>query len=192
MIQALAEPISWRGSVLDLFRQTARGAHPFLLWSGTADEGRGRWSLMGSDPFRTWSAAGGEDDQEDPFTVVAELAAAYRVELLPSLPFAGGLVGYLGHECLRHVERVAVHPAVATDPPDAWFGLYASAVAVDHQEGQVWLVATGLPERDPSLRKECALRQLQSLRRRMAAPIPQPQHWEPQPGPLPSRLPERT
>ncbi len=183
-MQALVEPILWDGSILELFRRTARGRHPFLLWSGTAAQGRGRWTLMGSDPFRTWSA----DEAEDPFSVVSELVAAYPATVPAPLPFAGGLVGYLGHECLRHVEQVAVHPAAPLDPPDAWFGLYSSAIVVDHQENKTWLVATGLPESEPARREERAREQLERLRRRIATRVAAARSWEPHPGPLRSSL----
>ena len=61
--EPLVEPIHWDGSLLELFRRVARGRHPFLLLSGTAGSGRGRWTLMGSEPFQVWSAA----ENRDPF-----------------------------------------------------------------------------------------------------------------------------
>jgi para-aminobenzoate synthetase component 1 len=115
---------------------------------------------MGSEPFQVWSAA----DNQDPFAAIQQMLAAYPTLPARQLPFAGGLVGYLGYECLRHVERVAVRPRAPSDPADAWFGLYASAVLVDGRTGKGWLVSTGLPEQDETRRRARARQDLQRLR----------------------------
>jgi para-aminobenzoate synthetase component 1 len=179
--EPLVEPFHWDGSLLELFRRVARGRHPFLLLSGTACSGRGRWTLMGSDPFDVWSAG----DGEDPFPALQSLLAAHAILPAQRLPFAGGLVGYLGYECLQHVERVPVH---ASDLPAAWFGLYGSAVVVDGRMGKAWMVSTGLPEREPELRRRRARDNLARLRSWLAEPLPAPAGAEPLTGPLESSL----
>ena len=118
------EPFAWEGSTTGLFRRLASGRHPFLLMSGDPAAARGRWSVMGADPFRTWELA--PDGKTDPFRAVGELLARYPTAEAPGVPFAGGLVGYLGYECLRFVERAPVRMAEPGDPPDAWFGAYAT------------------------------------------------------------------
>jgi len=158
--EPLVEPLQWDGSLLELFRRVARGRHPFLLLSGTARSGRGRWTLMGSEPFQVWSAA----ENDDPFAAIQQMLTAYRSLPAQRLPFAGGLVGYLGYECLQHVERVAVRPRDPSDPADAWFGLYASAVIVDGRTGRGWLVSTGWPEQDEARRRTRARQDLARLR----------------------------
>ncbi len=182
--EPLVEPIHWDGSLLELFRRVARGRHPFLLLSGTAGSGRGRWTLMGSEPFQVWSAA----ENRDPFAAIQQMLTAYPTLPAQQLPFAGGLVGYLGYECLRHVENVAVRPRAASDPADAWFGLYASAVVVDGRTGEGWLVSTGLPEQDETRRRARAGQDLQRLRDWIGSPLPDSQDSRPLPGTLCSSL----
>jgi len=158
----LVEPLDWPGSPLDLFRRIAAGRNPFLLLS---DGRRGRWTLMGCDPFRVDTAGAG--DREDPFAAVGRLLAEHPTAPAGDLPFVGGLVGFLGYECLRFVESVETRPADAGDPPDAWFGAYASAILLDHRDGRGWIVASGLPERDHASRRDAALRDVARLRERI-------------------------
>ncbi len=182
--EPLVEPIQWDGSLLELFRRVARGRHPFLLLSGSARSGRGRWTLMGSEPFQVWSAA----ENHDPFAAIQQMLTAYPTLPAQQLPFAGGLVGYLGYECLRHVENVAVRPRAASDPADAWFGLYASAVVVDGRTGEGWLVSTGWPEQDETRRRGRARQELQRLRDWVGSRLPDSQDSRPLPGALRSSL----
>ena len=72
--------------------------------------------------------------------------AAYRVpgpEELPALPgFVGGLVGYFGYDCVRHIEPRLCHAPVA-DPvgmPDLWLTLSQTVVVFDNLRDTVFLV----------------------------------------------------
>jgi para-aminobenzoate synthetase component I len=169
----LVELLRWDGSVLELFRRVSHGTrHPFLLFSGTAPSGQGRWTILGADPFHLWSASGGQESSEDPFECVARLASSYPVVPRQGLPFLGGLVGYLGYECLRYVERVPVRPRENDEPPDAWFGLYGWAVIVDGRSQEAWMVATGWPESNPARRRVRAREDLERLRTRCTTARP--------------------
>ncbi len=106
--EPLVEPLDWRGSALDLFRRISRGRHPFLLLSGTASSPRGRWTLMGCDPFRTWSAQAGAG-KDDPFTTVGRLLSRYPTAETGGLPFVGGLVASIWNLVLEVVGFAAVH-----------------------------------------------------------------------------------
>ncbi|UCC61111.1 MAG: aminodeoxychorismate synthase, component I, partial [Dehalococcoidia bacterium] len=91
--------------------------YSFFLDSGM-DPGRlGRYSFMGSDPFLIMSSRGGEiillgpEDENvisgNPFDVLGELLAKYRIESNPTaLPFTGGAVGYLGYDLGRFIEKL--------------------------------------------------------------------------------------
>ena len=169
--EPLVEPIRWDGSPLELFRRIARGRHPFLLLSGGPPENGGRWAIMGSDPFRVWSL-GSEDSAPDPFEAVARLADRYPTQPCPPLPFVGGLVGYLGYECLRFVESVPVRAPGPGDPPDAWFAAYGSGVLLDVRDGSGWIVATGWPEEDVARRRDRARQDCDRLHERLQESLP--------------------
>jgi para-aminobenzoate synthetase component 1 len=169
--EPLVERIDLGGDPIDRFRRLAGGHRPFLLLSGTAAEGRGRYSILGCDPFAVWSppAAGG-----DPFAALEQLARRFPTAAAGDLPFAGGLVGYLGYECCRFVEAVPVRPAGAGDPPDARFAAYAAAAVIDGRSGEAFLLATGWPEPDPPARRAAARRQMEALRARLLGEAPPP------------------
>lgn len=69
-------------------------------------------------------------------------------------PFMGGAAGFLAYEMNRFVERL---PAPKPDPalglPHMAVGLYDVIAAFNRVEKRAWIIATGLPERDPLSRK---------------------------------------
>jgi para-aminobenzoate synthetase component 1 len=112
---------------------------PGLALLESARPGRaGRWSFLVADPVAVLdgSAPGG-----DPFAEArAALARFDRSPLPPGAPpFAGGLVGHLGYDLGRRLERL---PARAVDDqglPDLRLGLYAWVIAWDGRDGRAWL-----------------------------------------------------
>jgi para-aminobenzoate synthetase component 1 len=160
--EARVERLPWQGDPLDLLRRAAGRQHPFLLLSGGPP---GRWTVMGWEPFHVWTPAPGED----PFRALAALAARTPVHPCPPLPFVGGLVGFLGYECLRFVEDVPVREP--GELPMAWFAAYGAALVHDGSSGELHAVATGWPEAGGAARARRAARQLEAMRR-LAAGTP--------------------
>jgi anthranilate synthase component 1 len=69
------------------------------------------------------------------------LLATYRAPLHPDLPpLQGGLVGYLGYDVVREVERLGPPPADDRDLPDAVMSLIGSLAAFDHWRQRCSLV----------------------------------------------------
>lgn len=167
---------------VELLRRIASAPLPFLLLGGNPLGKRGRWSVLGCDPFDSWAlpADAPSSLSIDPFVAAAAMQAAYPTQPVPGLPFCGGVVGYFGYECHRFVEEVPVHPAGPDDPPDAHLAAYASAVVVDGRGGEGWIVATGWPEADPRARRARAAAEAERLGLLLgrvpsaAPPAPQP------------------
>ena len=133
--------VTWRG-VADLetpvaaFLKLAQGRpNAFLLESVEGGAARGRYSVIGMDPDLVWRCRDGRaeinrDAAAAPHAFVADdrpaleslrtLIAETRMDVPPGLPpMAGGLVGYLGYDMVRLMERL---PAKNPDPigvPDA-------------------------------------------------------------------------
>ena len=124
----------------------------FLLESVEHAERWGRFSFIGRDPVVTLIARG------DTVTVTGELPAGvptdagalaaleallahHRAPQLDELPpFHGGVVGYLGYDVVREVERL---PAVPDDPigwPDAVMTLTGHVTAFDHFRQRLFLI----------------------------------------------------
>jgi anthranilate synthase component 1 len=107
------------------FLKIHRGGHGFLLESVQGGEKWGRYSFLGSEPERIWTARsravevrtrdGIVERREVPDVLEAlrEWLRAYRPVPLPGLPrFSGGAVGYLGYDLVREFEKL---PARARD-----------------------------------------------------------------------------
>jgi para-aminobenzoate synthetase component I len=105
---------------------------------------RARWSYLAADPLEVLESAG---DGPDPFGDARRLLA--RMDGAPAMsptgaftvPFAGGLMGFLGYDLGRRLEHLPAVAAVDQWLPELRLGLYDQVVAVDHGSGQVWLAS---------------------------------------------------
>jgi anthranilate synthase component 1 len=132
----------WRQGVADLetpvaaYLKLAYGrANTFLLESVEGGAARGRYSIIGMDPDLIWRCRDGRaelnrDARSAPHAFVAEagpaleslrrLIAETRLEVPAGLPpMAGGLVGYLGYDMVRQMERLPAKNHDAIGLPEA-------------------------------------------------------------------------
>lgn len=133
---------------LDLLRALPAG-HRFLLES-TRVSSEGRYSLLGTSPFLTFTAKGpecrvnGEPQPGAPLDVLRGLLRRWRGVRLPGLPlFCGGAVGFFGYEANHYFESLPRHPNDDLGLPDVVLHFVDTFLAVDHLEGVLLLVATG-------------------------------------------------
>ncbi|WP_377806815.1 aminodeoxychorismate synthase component I [Azospirillum sp. A29] len=148
-----------------------------LLHSAAEAGGRGRWSIVAVDPFRTVEARGGfvtvdgEAVAGDPFTALERELDAHRLPLPAdlSIPFAGGAVGFLGYELGQVLERLPARHGNDGGLPDMAFGLYDTVIVFDERERRGWLISNGFPERSPVRRRLRAANRLQSFADALAA-----------------------
>ncbi|HEY3848089.1 MAG TPA: hypothetical protein VGL95_13365 [Acetobacteraceae bacterium] len=119
----------WRRGVADLetpvaaFLKLAHGwPNSFLLESVEGGAARGRYSIIGMEPDLVWRCRDGRaeinrDVRSAPHAFVLETRPALdslratiaeaRMDVPASLPpMAGGLVGYLGYDMVRQMERL--------------------------------------------------------------------------------------
>ncbi len=150
----------WREILADLVTPVAAfsrvvGDEPgFLFESVEHGERWGRWSFMGRRPAVTFVARGRtievQGGQVDPairldqgiLATLDDVLARYRSPVLDELPpLHSGVVGFLGYDVVREVERL---PDVPTDDlglPDAVLSIVGELVAFDHWRQRVTLVA---------------------------------------------------
>ncbi|MGH3993008.1 MAG: chorismate-binding protein, partial [Pseudonocardiaceae bacterium] len=104
--------------------------HGRTVWQGTPPVG-----LPGVD--RPWAGT--------PLEALRETVAALHTEPLPGLPpLTGGMVGYLGYDAVRRLERL---PELAVDDlrvPELVMLLATDLAALDHHEGTVTLIANAM------------------------------------------------
>jgi anthranilate synthase component I len=135
-------------------RLTAGNDEPaFLLESVEHGERWGRFSFIGRSPSATLVARGGRIDVagELPASVpldagvlaaVDGLLRVYRSPSFPELPpLHGGLVGYLGYDVVREVERLPRVPPDDLGNPDAILSVIGELAVFDHWRQRVSLIA---------------------------------------------------
>lgn len=143
---------------MGLFRKLSRGPGSFLLES--ADQG-GKWSrysflgvgvhgtLLASEGTATWRNLGKSAEEvfggavpADPLDALALLNERWASEPIPGLPpFAGGVVGFLGWDVVRLMEKLPSPPPATHDVPTVHLSLVKDCVAYDHHTSEVVLMA---------------------------------------------------
>lgn len=136
MTQGVLLPIPTRDPVV-AFAPFAGGEGAVLLDSAAEAGGRGRWSYVCVRPRRVVL------DPADPFAALEALAAGLPRRSVPpeAPPFTGGIVGWLGYEAGRHLERLPAPRADDLGVPEAAFGVYDTVAAFDTATGRAWACA---------------------------------------------------
>jgi anthranilate synthase component 1 len=138
-------------------RLTAGDSGPsFLLESVEHGERWGRFSFIGRSPSATLVARGRdlEVDGDLPASVprdrgvlgaIEALLDVYRSPSLPELPpWHGGLVGYLGYDVVREVERLPGVPPDDIGNPDAVLSVIGDLAVFDHWRQRVALISNAI------------------------------------------------
>ena len=177
-------------SALAVFAAVRGRPGAMLLEGGTRERKLGRYSSAACDPFLTFrskgprveitSERGTEVREGDPFAVLRELLAEFRVERPEGLPaprtlkdhrgperasggappLIAGAMGYFGYDLGRFVERIPEQTTDDVPVADCHLGFYGSVVTIDHVEDRVWVSAIGAPETDPKTAKRLAERRV--------------------------------
>jgi anthranilate synthase component 1 len=151
-------------TAVGLYRKLAGGPGTFLLESAEHGRSWSRYSFVGvrslarlteRDGQAVWRGdpPPGAPTTGDPLHV---LAATWRALIGPPLPsdpgkelppLTGGLVGYLGYDVVRRLERLPEYAADDLGLPELTMLVATDLAVLDHLEGSVLLVANALPPR---------------------------------------------
>ena len=124
----------------------------FLLESVEHGERWSRFSFVGRDPVATLILRDGRVEVQGALPVdvprdrgilaaLEHLLAEYRAPVIPELPpLHGGLMGYLGYDVIREVERLPDTPPDDQHLPDAVMSMIGSLAAFDHWRQRVTLI----------------------------------------------------
>jgi anthranilate synthase component I len=137
---------------ISAYRKLAAGrAGTFLLESAEHGGVWSRYSFVGvrsaatlseRDGHAVWSGIGPDDHPDDPLEALRDAAARLHTARRPGLPpLTGGLVGYLGYDSARRMERL---PSIAADDlamPELQFLLATDLAVLDHRDGSILLIA---------------------------------------------------
>lgn len=159
----------------------------FLLESVEGGERIGRYTFIGIRPYRKIVSRGaeitlteGKRSRKITGDVFAELKQAlteHKPAQLPGLPpFTAGAVGFFSYDVVRQIERL---PETAEDElgvPDSYLMFFDEVLAFDHVRKEIFLILTADLKRQPKadVAYASALKRLNGLERRLAAPLPKP------------------
>ena len=155
----------WREVLADLetplsaFAKLVGDREGFLLESVEHAERWGRFSFLGRDPALTFVARGrnlewiggdppaGIPSDQGTLAALDALLKRYRAptqDVLP--PFHGGIVGWMGYDTVREIERLPDVPHDDLGLPDAVCSLAGQVAAFDHFRQRCFLIENVYPE----------------------------------------------
>ncbi|NNG34544.1 anthranilate synthase component I [Nakamurella aerolata] len=178
---------------IGLYRTLADGRPgTFLLESAEHGRSWSRWSFVGTagpdcvalseqDGNATWigQPPAGLPTDGNPLQVLAQTLRALHTAALPGLPpFTSGMVGYLGYDIVRRLERIGEHAVTEVPVPELVQVLAKDVAALDHHSGTVTLIANAVnwdasPQREDQAYAD-ALARLDAMQRALASPATLP------------------
>jgi anthranilate synthase component 1 len=188
----------WRRFVADLetpvaaFLKLAHGRpNAFLLESVEGGAARGRYSIIGMDPDLIWRCRDGRAEvnrharsaphafQADPRPALESLRATIaeaRLDVPPGLPPIAGLVGYLGYDMVRLMERLPARTTDAIGVPDALLVRPTLFAIFDNVNDELTLAAPVRPAESVSAARawEAANARLAEAEAALERPLPHP------------------
>ena len=126
------------------YLKVARPPYSYLLESVSGGERIGRYSFIGTDPYRVVKTGEGQPEGKvDPLTLVQEEMSRFKVIPVPGLPrFHGGAVGYLAYDVVSYFEpRVPIMPADPQGFPEAVFTFGDTMLVFDHLRHDIKVVS---------------------------------------------------
>jgi anthranilate synthase component 1 len=88
------------------------------------------------DPLKVIKTGSGHGPAEDPLPLLEAELLQYRVATIPGQPLpplTGGVIGYVGYDCVRYFEPKTARPMKdVLKLPESFFMLYDTIVAFDH------------------------------------------------------------
>ncbi len=152
------------------FLKVARGPYSYLLESVEGGERQGRYSFIGTEPYRVYA---GLHEAGDPLDVVQAEMARFDAVDVPGLPrFHGGAVGYLGYEAVTHFEpRVPLGKKDVLGVPESWLMFTDTLLVFDHVKHTIKAVSHVRLDGDIDASYRQAQAKIDELIARLGAPL---------------------
>ncbi|MBI3195818.1 MAG: anthranilate synthase component I [Ignavibacteriae bacterium] len=134
----------------------------FLFESVEGGERIARYSFIGKHPLvtlkckerTTWISENGTtvESNENFFDIIQAIISKYKQPTLPHLPrFRGGLVGFIGYDAIRFVEKIPASVAENSKMFDNILSLYTTVLAFDHLKHQIIIIVNVVVNTNESL-----------------------------------------
>ncbi len=167
----------------------------FLLESVEGGESRGRYSIIGIDPDMMWRCFGNrseisttppfaeesfESAWDDSMSTLRRLVREHRMELPEGAPpMAAGLIGYMGYDMVKLMERL---PDSKPDPiaiPDACFIRPRMQLIFDAVDGVVYLIAPiWKTEGHAGKQYDATIARIEKIARMLQGPVDQRNYYK--------------
>jgi anthranilate synthase component 1 len=150
-------------------KQWSRYSFVGVRAAGVLTERDGRTQWLG-DPLPGLT----DDLPGDPLAAVRTLARRLRSPHRPGLPpLTGGLVGYLGYDVVRRLERLPVRSADDLGMPEIALMLVTDLAVLDHTDGTVLLIANAVAgAADPGAAWDDAVARLDAMAADLTKAVP--------------------
>ena len=151
------------------FLKVAKGRYSFLLESVEGGERLGRYSFIGTEPYRVLAM---EHEDGDPLVEVEAEIGRRRAAPVGGLPrFHGGAVGYLGYEIAGHFERLPAPQQDAIGMPQSWLMFADTLLVFDHLMQTIKVVSHVALDGDIDAAYEQARWKIDQLVDRLSQPL---------------------
>lgn len=142
MPHCFIHPLPYQEDPGERFALIHRAPGAVLLDAGRPFATRGRYDLLSAWPLAELAPVTDESAKSFFARVRSALQSLGEVQAPDdcTLPFVGGMIGYLAYDFGRRVEHLAAPALDDLGLPDARLGLYAWALVTDHQERSSQLV----------------------------------------------------
>ncbi|MGH8874811.1 MAG: anthranilate synthase component I, partial [Acidimicrobiia bacterium] len=166
VVPVTVEVLADRETPVSAYEKLVGDAPGFLLESVEGGERWAQWSFLGWDPAFTLTSRDGTCRADDgavelppghPLEVLEGLLSRFQTPQLPGLPPRhSGLVGYLGYDCVRYVERLPDRPPDDRGLPEMVWQFVGSLAAFDRFRHTITLVRNVFVGDDPAFQYEDA------------------------------------
>ena len=151
------------------YLKVARGPYSFLLESVEGGERVGRYSFIGTEPYRVSAREHADGDPLD--EIERELGRLEAVDV-PGLPrFHGGAVGYLGWEAGGHFEELPIAGPDVLGLPESWLMFSETLLVFDHLMHSIKVVSHVRLDGDVDSSYRQAVGKIDELVARLEAPL---------------------
>ena len=168
---------------LSAFAKIDKGEYSFLLESVEGGERIARYSFLASSPSLVFSSKAGkitmseggkrrEFIAKDPIEELKKILARYKFVNVKGLPrFSGGLVGFLGYDMVRFMEKLPDENTDDLKIPDSVFMLTDTLLIFDHVDHKIKVISNAHVKGSPAKCYEEAVKKIDNLVRLLQSPV---------------------
>lgn len=158
------------------------GENSFLLESIEGGEKIARYSFLGSDPIVIFKAKGNSIEilergrsvkgKGDPIDKLKQLLSKYKPVKNENLPrFHGGLVGFMGYDVVRFIEKIPDKNPDDVKISDMCFFLTDTILAFDHVSRKIIVISNAFVDGDPGGAYDIAIAKIEKLVKKIEGPL---------------------